>query len=70
MEKQHDTSTPEDGNATGPGGRLGYVCTRATDTLGAFLFLLPLAFIFDLAGYIPPYLRLFAIYLLLALRRS
>jgi hypothetical protein len=40
---------------------------RVTDTLGAFLFLLPLGFILDLTGYIPPYLRLFAIYALMAL---
>jgi len=67
MKKQQDTSTPVEGKATDPGGRLGGVCKRATDTLGAFLFLLPLAFIFDLAGYIPPHLRLFTVYALLAL---
>ncbi|MEI7899802.1 MAG: hypothetical protein WCK89_06085 [bacterium] len=65
--KQQNTYVPADGNAADPGGRLGCVCKRATDTLGAFLFLLPLAFIFDLAGYLPPYLRLFAVYALLAL---
>jgi hypothetical protein len=40
---------------------------RLADTLGAVLFLLPLAFIFDLAGYLPQHLRLFAVYTLLAL---
>ena len=67
MNKQQDTTTPVEGKATEPWGRLGGACKRATDTLGSFLFLLPLAFIFDLAGYIPPYLRLFAVYTLLAL---
>lgn len=67
MKKQQETSTPADGTAADPFGRLGKICKRVTDTSGAFLFLLPLAFIFDLAGYIPPHLRLFAIYTLLAL---
>jgi len=67
MKKQQDTSTPAEGKAADPWGRLGGVCKRATDTLEALLFLLPLAFIFDLTGYIPPYLRLLAIYVLLAL---
>ena len=65
--KQQQTSTPAAAKAIGRSGRLGRLFSRATDTFGAFLFLLPLAFIFDLTGYIPPYLRLFAIYTLLAL---
>ncbi len=67
MKKQQHTYAPADGKATDLWGRLGCICKRATDTFGAILFLLPLAFIFDLAGYLPPHLRLFAVYVLLAL---
>lgn len=64
MKRPQNISTPTEGKASAPQGGIR---KRATDTLGAVLFLLPLAFIFDLAGYLPPYLRLFAIYTLLAL---
>jgi hypothetical protein len=67
MKQQQDKRTPAGQGTPGPRGRMGRVVQRTVDTLGAFLFLLPLAFIFDLTGYIPPYLRLFAIYVLLAL---
>lgn len=67
MKNQYDTSTPVEGKANDPWGRLKGISMRATDTLAAMLFLLPLAFIFDLTGYLPPHLRLFAIYTLLAL---
>lgn len=58
---------PVGNKATSLWRRLTDAFERVTNTLGALLFLLPLAFIFDLAGYVPPYLRLFAIYTLLAL---
>jgi hypothetical protein len=67
MKNKENTTAPVEGKATEPRGRWYSVYRHITDTLGAILFLLPLAFIFDLAGYIPPHLRLFAIYTLLAL---
>jgi len=67
MNNQQNSSTSVEGKAAEPRERLRGICKRITDTLGALLFLLPLAFIFDLVGYIPPYLRLFAVYTLLAL---
>ena len=65
MKKQQDTSVSGEGKSIRD--ILSAIRKQLTDTLGSILFLLPLAFIFDLAGYTPPYLRLFAVYTLLAL---
>lgn len=67
MKKPPEPKATRDPKSTDSQDRWRRAGRRAADTLGAFLFLLPLAFIFDLAGYIPSYLRLFAIYALLAL---
>ena len=44
------------------------VARRAASTLDSVLYLVPLGLIFDHVGYIPPYLRLYFIYALLALK--
>lgn len=69
QDRAADSSDGAADEATGP-GEAGFglrVWARLSGTLGSLVFFLPLAFIFDLVGYIPPYLRLFAVYTLLAL---
>jgi hypothetical protein len=67
MKKQLDTSTSAEILSAELRMRLGRVYRKATEALVSVLFLAPLAFIFDLAGYLPQHLRLFTIYMLLAL---
>ena len=59
--------TPSSGAVSkASGGGLAYAAALARGSFESALFLAPLAFIFDLAGYISPDLRLFFIYACLA----